>query len=270
MVTLSNAAQGKDHTVLLPIRFTPPGLATQNTSRSVLVQPQTYRVATLQIPSTPSTVGVDKTLTLEPTAKDSAGRTLTAADLGSRKPSWTSSNTAVATVDANGVITGKAEGSSTITASLEAGHATLLITVIVVAGTPPQITGFTQSCTESGSLHRLEISFVVTDGPPFNPSSGSGAYSPTSYPTAVFFLTGGMWQHASNSYSARLLSGTGNDGIIEVLFNTNGGAAACRQDSYYNTPQQWFDGWKVFLTDRFNQNSGETNFDLTVYRHTPP
>ncbi len=73
---------------------------------------------------TPSTNGIvpGGTYTLQYTLRDAAGN-----ELGYRRPAWSTSNPAVAEVDAEGVITGKAPGSVTITATREgrSGSATL-------------------------------------------------------------------------------------------------------------------------------------------------
>jgi plastocyanin len=66
-------------------------------------------------------VSVGLTTTLTATAKDQNGATFA----GAAGASWTSANTTAATVDpATGVVTGVANGSSTITASITAGSVT--------------------------------------------------------------------------------------------------------------------------------------------------
>jgi plastocyanin len=71
-------------------------------------------------PASPS-VSVGLTTTLTAIAKDQSGANFG----GAPAASWTSSNTAAATVDpATGVVTGVANGNSTITASITAGSVT--------------------------------------------------------------------------------------------------------------------------------------------------
>lgn len=129
MLTFANALQGRDHQVSFPVTFTPPGLPSQTASRPALVQPLVYRVASLQMTYPATTVSMLATLNLATIAKDSTGRAMTAAELGGRKPAWSTANAGIATVDADGVVTGKAQGTTRITAVLEGGRAELDVTV---------------------------------------------------------------------------------------------------------------------------------------------
>ena len=61
------------------------------------------------------------------------------ADATNKTVTWSSSNTAVATVDASGVVTAKAAGSATITVTTEAGGYTALCVVIVTPEAPISI-----------------------------------------------------------------------------------------------------------------------------------
>src|SRR2546426_265740 len=75
-------------------------------------------------PPTP-TVGVGETVQLTATTKDANGNVL-----AGRVVTWASSNTAVATVSPTGLVTGVAEGQSTITATSEGQSGTAALTVI--------------------------------------------------------------------------------------------------------------------------------------------
>ncbi|OLE68781.1 MAG: hypothetical protein AUG74_09330, partial [Bacteroidetes bacterium 13_1_20CM_4_60_6] len=89
-------------------------------------------VATVTVtPATPSVV-VGRTVTLTATLKDANGNTLTG-----RTVTWSSGNTSVATVNASGVVTGVAAGSTTITATSEgqSGTAALMVTTPPPPGT---------------------------------------------------------------------------------------------------------------------------------------
>jgi alpha-tubulin suppressor-like RCC1 family protein/uncharacterized protein YjdB len=87
--------------------------------------PVTTPVAAVAItPSTGATVLVGRTMPLAAAAKDAAGNTLSG-----RTITWQSSATAVATVDANGVVTGVSAGTTTITAASEGRSATTTLTV---------------------------------------------------------------------------------------------------------------------------------------------
>lgn len=108
--------------------------------------------------------------TFSPTAKNSANTTVTTTY------TWTSSNTTVATVDANGVVTAKVGGSSTITATATSGvSASGTVNVAVVAVQPltgPLPVGFqSQLFVASGS--------VDSNGNPVNGSNVTWSSSNT-------------------------------------------------------------------------------------------
>ncbi len=94
-------------------------------------------VATVDVsPATP-TVQAGRTVQLTATPKDASGN-----PLSGRTVTWRSSNTAVATVNGSGLVTGVAVGTATITATSEgkSGTATVTVTSVPVASvavTPP-------------------------------------------------------------------------------------------------------------------------------------
>ena len=99
------------------------GSITKTASKKITV---TKQLQSLSISGT-KTVAVKKSVTLKATAKFSDGSS------SAVKPSWKSSSTAIATVSAAGVVTGKKAGSVTITATYKNGNvsksATVKITV---------------------------------------------------------------------------------------------------------------------------------------------
>jgi uncharacterized protein YjdB len=86
----------------------------------------TVPVATVTVTPASASLLVGGTAQLTATMRDSAGGLLTG-----RTIVWASSNTAVATVSATGLVTAKAAGSATITATSEGKSATAAITVTV-------------------------------------------------------------------------------------------------------------------------------------------
>jgi uncharacterized protein YjdB len=79
-----------------------------------IAPPSPTPIATLSVAVNPSTVQVGQTAHAVATLKDSTGN-----PLSGRTVVWASSNASIATVDATGLVTGMASGSSTISASSE-------------------------------------------------------------------------------------------------------------------------------------------------------
>ena len=94
---------------------------------SASITGSTVPVATVGVSPASANVAVGGTQQLSAVTRDSAGTTLTG-----RVVTWTSSNTTVATVSASGLVTGRAAGAATITATSEGKTATSAITVFVV------------------------------------------------------------------------------------------------------------------------------------------
>src|SRR5438552_17078669 len=82
-------------------------------------------VASLAVAPQTLTVGVGATAQLTATPRDANG-----AFLAGRSVTWASSNTAVATVNTTGLVTGVAAGQATITATSEARSGTAALTVV--------------------------------------------------------------------------------------------------------------------------------------------
>ncbi len=112
--------------------------ATKQDSAALTVVP--VPVATVAVAPPTTTLLLGTTLQLAATPRDSAGDSLSG-----RAVSWASSDTAIAPVDARGVVTARATGSATITASVEgkSGSATITVVPVPVASvtvTPPSAT----------------------------------------------------------------------------------------------------------------------------------
>ncbi|HYR13281.1 MAG TPA: Ig-like domain-containing protein, partial [Mycobacterium sp.] len=84
-------------------------------------------VATVTVSPASATIGVGGTQQLSAVTKDSAGNALTG-----RVLTWSSSNTAVASVNASGLVSAVAAGSATITATSEGKSGSAAITVNIV------------------------------------------------------------------------------------------------------------------------------------------
>src|SRR5260370_18770827 len=96
-------------------------------------------VASVTVTPPAATIAVGVIVQLTATTRDANAKALTG-----RTVSWTSSNTAVATVSSTGLVTGVAPGSSTITATSEGQSGTAALTVLLPVAsatvTPPTTT----------------------------------------------------------------------------------------------------------------------------------
>ncbi len=129
----------------------------------------TMPVSGVALDKTSAELQVGKTLTLT--------ATVTPDNATDKAVAWTSSNDAVATVDANGVVTAKAEGTATITAT--AGGKTATCTVTVKAAPRYYYNSTTTTGTKADG----------TKGSPKTFDAGVGIYAVT----AVLSVTGMAW-----------------------------------------------------------------------------
>jgi uncharacterized protein YjdB len=96
----------------------------QSGTSSVTVTPAS--VASVTVAPSPASVQMGQSIQLTATPKDANGTPLTG-----RVVTWSSTNTAAATVDGSGLVTGVAAGSATITATSEGKSGTSVVTVSV-------------------------------------------------------------------------------------------------------------------------------------------
>ena len=172
---------------------------------TVVVQGATASVFT-SVAVSPSTPGVTvgATTPLAASARDQDGNALA----GVAAATWTSSNTAVATVDASGVVTGVAAGTATITASMvsggltKTGTATLTVTAAPSVGSvtvttpnetfaPPLVTiaaGSAVTWQFSGALHNVTFGAL-------KPAGGDIANTAAGIAVARTFATAGTYTY---------------------------------------------------------------------------
>ncbi|GAA3940801.1 hypothetical protein GCM10022406_25960 [Hymenobacter algoricola] len=122
--------------------------------------------------------------------------------------------------------------------------------------TAPVING-TQVVCNANNIVSIQIAFTA-NGPGILPSGGSLYCDPTQtcYPVRLYFLSPGApaYSIAYNGYSASLLSGTVNQGVVEIRFiscRPNMSARASMDATYPNYL------WKVELMNMCNQRSAQ-------------
>lgn len=103
-------------------------------------------VASVTVAPATSTIAVGATVQLSATAQDAGGNTL-----AGRLATWASSNTSVATVDANGLVTAVSSGSASVTVTIEGKSATSAITVTAVPVASVAVTPATATVTEGAT-----------------------------------------------------------------------------------------------------------------------
>jgi len=106
----------------------------QSGSAAVSVTPVPVPVASVSVSPASANVTAGQTVQLTATPRDAGGNVLTG-----RVVTWGSSNTAVATVNGNGLVTGVAAGSATITATSEGRSGTATVSVAPVGDTTPPV-----------------------------------------------------------------------------------------------------------------------------------
>ena len=120
--------------------------------------PVTAPVATVTV--TPTTAGVvaGQTVQLTATPRDAGGT-----PLGGRTVTWASSNTAVATVSATGLVTGVAPGSTVITATSESASGVAAVSV-TTAGTSTNPGVVSDLAVAGVTDHSVTLSFTEVEG----------------------------------------------------------------------------------------------------------
>src|SRR5206468_2953135 len=116
-------------------------------------------VASVAVSPTSASVSVGQTVQLAATPKDANGNPLTG-----RTVTWSSGNTAVATVSASGLVTGVSAGAATITATSEGKSGTAAITVTAPPAPAPVATVAVSPASASVAAGQaVQLSAVTKD-----------------------------------------------------------------------------------------------------------
>jgi hypothetical protein len=135
-VTITATSEGKSGTASVTVTAVAP--------------PPPVPVATVAVTPATNSIPVGSTVQLAATTRDANGATLTG-----RVVTWSSSNTAAATVSGSGLVSGVAAGTVTITATSEGKSGTASVTVTAVAP-PTKVDTIFAEGFESGSLSRWD------------------------------------------------------------------------------------------------------------------
>ncbi|HKG93150.1 MAG TPA: Ig-like domain-containing protein [Gemmatimonadaceae bacterium] len=189
-------------------------------------------VATVTVTPNPTSVQAGSTVQLSAATRDASGNTLTG-----RVVTWSSSNSAVATVSGGGLVTGVAAGSATITATSETRTGTAAVTI--TAPPPPPAPGTTAFANEPAGLT------LLTD----NRWDALG--------------TGG-WQHADRDSRSQITADAtapaSPSNVLEMLYPqgyTGGGEPAIEEYDLGSGQQEVFFGaWVKFSPNWQGHTSG--------------
>lgn len=132
----------------------------------------------------------------------------------------------------------------------------------------PVITAVNWECDSNTNEIAILISFTA-DGTGILVDGGSGSCVPTGlcYPVRLYFNGPGQpgWAIASNAYEVSLKSGTVNQGVVEITFNSSNGLkrfCISGKSAYESFLEHWAPynyEWKVELMNLCNQRSNQVN-----------
>lgn len=135
---------------------------------------------------------------------------------------------------------------------------TISALVVPPCGTAPAIQSVTLDCN-SGRV-RINVAFTA-DGTGITPYGGSGYCDPSQscYPVRLYFLNPGAteWSIAYNGYSASLVSGTNNQGVVGITISNCISGKSARESLQSNYPGY---RWKVELINKCNKRSSAVEF----------
>jgi hypothetical protein len=220
--TLSAATATTDMAGIARVRWTlgAPGpnaaTATVGTLPAASFAAFAVPVASIRLSATTVRVGKGDTTKVTATPLDSAGNALQG-----RTIAWTTSSAATAEVSDSGVVTGRALGTATLTATSEGKSASAGVTVTTEDRTVPRLAGLSFTPTEvdvTSGARTVEFSLRVTDGGSGNDFIAIGFQGPTP--------GSGASCHGPVSGNAVLASGTPHDGVWKCTTSIPKGATA--------------------------------------------
>ena len=140
--TITATTSGKSGTSAITVSATPPPAPV---------------VTTVTVSPPSASVVAGSTVNLQATVKDQNGNVMSGQTV-----TWTSSNTAAATVNASGVVSGVAAGNATITATSSGKSGTAAITVTAAPPPPPVVTTVTVSPASASVVAGSTVTLQAT------------------------------------------------------------------------------------------------------------
>jgi uncharacterized protein YjdB len=207
-------------------------------------------VTTVTVSPTSASVAVGATTPLTATVKDQNGNVMSGQTVN-----WSSGNTTAATVNSNGVVTGAAAGSATITATSSGKSGTSAITVTAVPPPAPVVTTVTVSPTSASVAIGATTSLTATvkdqngnamSGQTVTWSSGNTAAATVSSSGVVTGVAAG-----SATITAASSAKTGTSSITVTAVTPPGGGTLLFHEEFEDAnigSRGWYDNTNVLLS----------------------
>ena len=213
---------------------------------TVTAVPVTPVVTTVTVAPTSASVVAGATTPLTATVKDQNGSVMTGQTV-----TWTTSNSAAATVNSSGVVTGVAAGSATITATSSGKTGTSAITVTAVAPVVTTVTvAPTSASVVAGATTPLTATVKDQNG---NVMTGQTVTWSTSNAAAATVNSSGVVTGVAAGSATITATSSGKTGTssITVTAVPSGGGTLLFQEDFENSnlaSRGWYDNTSVLLS----------------------
>src|SRR2546426_3126 len=187
---------------------------------AITVNPVAVPVASVAVTPASATLQAGQTMQLAATPKDANGNPLSGRAVG-----WSSSNTAVATVNAGGLVTSVAAGSAMITATSEGQSGTAAITVTAVPVASVAVTPAAASLQTGGTVQLTAIPKDANG----NPLTGRSVAWTSSNGAAATVSAGGLVTAVATGSATISATSEGQSGGASITVSNAPGAAASVQ-----------------------------------------
>lgn len=205
-------------------------------------------VTTVTVSPPSASIGVSGTTTLQATVKDQNGNVMTGQTV-----SWSTDNSAVATVTSAGVVTGVAAGSATITATSSGQSGTSAITVTAAPPPPPVVTTVTVAPPSAsiavGATTTLTATVKDQNG---NVMSGQTVTWSTNNAAAATVSSGGVVSGVAAGSATITATSSGKSGTsaITVTSGQGGSGTILFQEDFEGSgfSAGWYDNQTVVMS----------------------